>query len=293
MIENLTKEQEGKLEYYRDKWIKIGLSTESFSSEEATEIINHFQVDILKRKKTEVVILDNPIETWYACCNGDKNIDFVYPYQDGSFYASVFSYYDFFLSEDIVKIGADLKRKFNIWKATSKLGLIYPLEDICYVCKKPTQIRKQENGLHCETGMALEYEGWGFHALNGVVVPKYLVETPSEDLDIEFFKKEQNSDVKAEFIRKYGVERMLDLGKKIDTFERYDQEDQPWWWKSEYELWDMAPIFDEITYQPFLKMLNQTTKIWHVEAVSPNCFNLVDSIKERFNGRDMKIVSIS
>ena len=40
-------------------------------------------------------------------------------------------------------------------------------------------------------------------------------------------------------------------------------------------------------------MMNQTTKIWHMEAVSPNCRTLKDAIKERFGGREMKIVGIA
>jgi hypothetical protein len=40
-------------------------------------------------------------------------------------------------------------------------------------------------------------------------------------------------------------------------------------------------------------MLNQTTGIWHVEAVSPQCRTLKDAIKERFGGREMKIVAIA
>lgn len=86
---------------------------------------------------------------------------------------------------------------------------------------------------------------------------------------------------------------MLDMGKIVDSYENYpDQTNYSWWWKSEYELWDMSAIFDEIPYQPYLKMKNQTTGVWHVEAVSPNCKTLLEAIKERFGGREMKIVSI-
>jgi hypothetical protein len=40
-------------------------------------------------------------------------------------------------------------------------------------------------------------------------------------------------------------------------------------------------------------MQNQTTEIWHVEAVSPACRTLKDAIKERFGGKDMKILNIA
>ena len=85
---------------------------------------------------------------------------------------------------------------------------------------------------------------------------------------------------------------MIGVGKKVDSYINYDQEENPWWWKSEYELWDMGSVF-ELEYQPYVKMKNQTTGIWHVEAVSPACRTLVAAIKERFGGKEMRIVDIS
>jgi hypothetical protein len=63
--------------------------------------------------------------------------------------------------------------------------------------------------------------------------------------------------------------------------------------KSQYEVWDLKALFPGLEYQPFVKMLNQTTGIWHMEAVSPNCRNLKDALKERFGGRDMEIINIA
>lgn len=300
-IDKLTDEQIAKFPVYVDKWVSVGLNTDRFTQEEAEAIIWPFQEKILGTERTPVVLVDNPIDAWkkvcYHVCSGDDAKElmkkYIWPHLNGSFSVSVFSYYDFLIQEGIVELEPELLEKFNIWMATTKLGLIYPLKDLCVVCQKPKGIYRNEAGqLHRDGGMALEYEGWGFWCLNNIAVPQYLAETPAEDLDIEFFKKERNADIKAEFVRKYGVERMLDLGKKIDDYTKYDQEEQPWWWSSEYELWDMASIFEGLEYQPYLKMRNQTTQIWHVEAVSPNCRNLADAIKERFGGKEMKIVKI-
>jgi hypothetical protein len=171
----------------------------------------------------------------------------------------------------------------------------FPFDEVVFVSERPVHLAINAAGnLHDETQMAIRYaDGWGLYSLNGVTVPEYLVKTDAEALSIEFFKNEKNADVKAEFVRKFGVERMLDMGKKVDGFENYDQEENPWWWKSEYELWDMAAVFIGLEYQPFLKMRNQTTDIWHFEAVSPACRTIGDAIKERFGGRDMKIADIS
>jgi galactitol-specific phosphotransferase system IIC component len=55
----------------------------------------------------------------------------------------------------------------------------------------------------------------------------------------------------------------------------------------------MKKLFVGVKFAPHLKMLNQTTGVWHVEAVSPRCRSLQDAIKERFRGRELNILSIS
>jgi len=75
----------------------------------------------------------------------------------------------------------------------------------------------EKGQLHNESVKAIEYkDGYGFYYLNGIRVPESLVTTPAENLDIKFFQSEKNADIKAEFVRKYGVERMLNFGKKIE-----------------------------------------------------------------------------
>jgi hypothetical protein len=182
---------------------------------------------------------------------------------------------------------------YDMWEETSKIGLIYPLEDVCIVSEKPTVINLSDNQLHCEGGPALEYAGhssFKIFALNGVMVDEYLAVTPGEQLDLTYYNEIQNADQKTEFVRKFGVERMLELGKKIDSYDKYSDE---WWNKSEYELWDMSCLFQGVSYAPHLKMVNQTTNVFHVEAVSPQCRTLADAIKERLGGRDLKITAIA
>jgi hypothetical protein len=124
-------------------------------------------------------------------------------------------------------------------------------------------------------------------------VPEYLAVTPGHQLDLELYNKEQNADVKAEFVRKVGIERFLEMGKKLDTYANYDQEENPWWYNSEYELWDMQSLFPTLETAPFLKMVNQTTRIFHMEGVPPTCRDLPSAIKSRFGGRDMRIVNVA
>lgn len=312
MITELTQEQKDQLPIYAQKWIDIGTNTDRISFDRAFDIVNDVQEFLLKKARTPIILVDDPIEAWIACNyinNGTpvnevmakvaeyyatpkkdriKLENFSIPYLVGSFDASIWSFYEYF--QQVVGIDyGDVSKNFEIWKATSELGMIFPFDNVCVVTQKPITIKLNANRVaHCDGGPAIEYAGRGngitnikIFMLNGVRVPEWLAVTPSGNLTLEDYNKLTNADQKAEFVAKFGVERMLSLGKKIDSYENYDEE---WWTRSEYELWDMHTLFTGITYAPHLKMLNQTTGIWHVEAVSPDCKNLKDAIVERMGG---------
>lgn len=319
MITELTQEQKDAMPRYVKKWIDIGTATNRLSYDETVDIIHNVQEKLLKTKKTPVVIVNNPIEAWIACNyvkegakpnellkkvdeyfenkkNGKKNIQlesFSMPYLNGSFDAAVFSFYDYFRAE----VGIDYKEvneNYDIWQSTSKIGLIFPFDDVVIVSQKPTTIKlNEQNQAHCDGGPAIEYAGHGdikIYMLNGVRVPEWLAVTHSQKIDLSRYNEIKNADVKTEFIRKVGIERMLDFGKHIDSHKNYKNE---WWTKSQYELYDMSKLFEGVAYAPHVKMLNQTTKVWHVEAVSPDCKNLADAIKERQNGEELDIQVIA
>ena len=254
MVIKLTKKQEAKLAEYRDKWLKIGLSTESPSFEETKKIIDGVYTHLLNKITVPIVVLDNPYLTWIAVSQyvlksnqvedqvsnqvrnqvedqvedqvwdqvsnqvrnqvwdqvrnqvwdqvwdqvrnqvwdqvwdqvedqvmeNKKLIEFSYPYLDGNFMSSYFSYYEYFLQELKIKIDKNTLSKFNIYKETSKLSLIYPFDDICFVCKKPTEIHFNENKvLHNDKGASIKYGGdFELYHLNGVLVDKKIVITP-------------------------------------------------------------------------------------------------------------------
>lgn len=176
----------------------------------------------------------------------------------------------------------------DIWYDLAKsCGWCYTYENMVFVCEKPCEIHLNDKGrLHKDGDMALKYsDGHGLYVLNGVQVPKYLVITPTGGLDVSFFQKEKNADIKAQFIRKYGIDRMVHLGKSIDSYKNYSNGE--WWNKSEYELIDMANIFESIDYAPHIKMINQTVKgLYHLEAVSPECKNLEQAMNFREKTRE-------
>lgn len=56
MITELTKEQEEQLAVYKDKWLKIGLSTEPFTFDEAKELVDFYYKNIAKKDTVPIVI---------------------------------------------------------------------------------------------------------------------------------------------------------------------------------------------------------------------------------------------
>jgi len=322
MIEKLTDAQEAMKPEYIKRYIEIGTNTDRLDYDKTLDIVNAVQVELLNQEKTPVVIFDNPIEAWIACnyaANGFRPNDlkscvadfftgkkpdfkienFVFPSLCGCFDASIFGFYDFFKNEVGVSFG-DKTEKYDIWRRTCELGLIFNVHnvsdhDVCIVTEKPSLVKlNEQNRIHCDGGTAVEYAGEyepiKIYALNGTVVPDWLAIEHSQAIDLEKYSTITNADAKMEFVRKVGQERLLHLGTLVDSHLKYDKE---WWTKSKYELWDMKAIFPTIDYAPHLKMLNQTTKVWHLEAVSPNCRLIQDAINDRLNRDDIEIVAIA
>jgi hypothetical protein len=379
MTEKLTKEQESKLSEYRDRWIKIGLSTDRINRPDAIKRWREFDRIILKNKKeVPIVFLNSPLETWIAVCmfktiqvrsqvdsqvwrqvgsqvdsqvrrqvwnqvwsqvdsqvesqvrsqvwrqvdsqvesqvgsqveiqvesqvdsqvrsqvrsqiwsKVDSQVEsFIYPYLNTSFWAGYYGYYDFINKE--LGITFNKQKEWDLLMSLRDLSWIYPFEDICFISEKPIKINMKDGRLHCDGGASVEYaDGFKCWSLHGIKVPQYLSETPSEQLDISFFEKEKNADVRTEFVRKYGVERLLDLGNKIDDWKKYNQE---WWNKSEYELWDLGKLFN-LNHAYHLKMKNQSVDgVFHVEAVGPECDTLPKAIQYRLKGKSDLITNI-
>jgi hypothetical protein len=321
-IDKLTPEQEAKMPAYVQKWIDIGTNTDRLDPVRTKKTIDQYRALINRPVDVPMIILDNPLEAWAAChlitnfgvriedlnaeldgvFNGNpKKYDIPpaqLPWQSGSFFAATFSFYDFMFEEVGVEIDAELYAKYKTWEATSQIGCIYPMEEYTIVSEKPTEIHlnfNAANRLHRDGGPALTYAGRGnlkVYSLNGVRVPEYIAVTPEEKLDLDYYKTITNADIKAEFVRKAGIERFKELGTLLDTYKNYQGEEYIKWHDSQYELWDMEAIFDGLSSAPYLSMVNQTTSIFHFEGVSPDCQDLKSAIKQRLGGRDMVIKEI-
>jgi hypothetical protein len=319
-ITELTPEQQAKMPEYVDKWIGIGTNTDRLDPEKTRKTIDGYRKLIGMEVDVPLLVVKNPIEGWVAntlavqgvvysdiltemeaVFNGNpkkrKIPKATLPWQSGSFFASSFSFYDYMFEVVGVELTSELWARYKTWEATAQLGCIYPLESMTIVSEKPLEIHLNEaRVLHRDGGPALVYDGLGdfkIYSLNGVDVPQWLAETDAENLDLQSYHSISNADVRAEFVRKVGIERFCDIGKVVDSYRSYDKTYHDWWHKSEYELYDMSTLFDGLDYAPYLKMTNQTTGIFHMEGVSPACRTVGQALKERFGGRDFVISAVA
>ena len=153
-------------------------------------------------------------------------------------------------------------------------GWVLVFEEHAIIQDRPTELHINEGILHCEDGPAVAYsDGFAVYCLNGVGVPDWLVTTPVKEMDMHELPKIANAQVRAEFVRKVGIDRVIyKLSKKV-----IDK-------KGEYELHDID--LGDKEYRPYLKMHNPSVpEIWHVEGVHPDCKTVEAALKWR-NGTE-------
>ena len=285
MITNLTKVQTDKFPEYVREWVARGLTTKQRSLDDAIIDFGNFQKYILKKEIAPVVILNSPLECRVAVCltkalfqesncqvgsqvqsqvesqvwsQVESQVpNFVYPYFDCQFQASWFSFYEF-VKNELGVIYPNLK-EYEYLKNCIGYGMVFPLDELCIVCQPPTEIHRNTNGLHNENGPALTYSGQNeIYALNGVTMDKQYVLAKAEDISSQDVLRETNIEVRRELLRKVEIERLLnDLPHKL--LEK----------RGNYELFSIS-LSEEIKDARYLKMLNPSINVFHLEGVAPN-----------------------
>jgi len=273
MIEKLTKKQESKIPEYVSKWTALGLTTTQRTITDAKIDFFKFQKIILKKNNPpEVILLNSPLE-----CNRKikkmyfKDIDKMkcfYPYFDCQYWSGWCSFYEFMEKE--LGIEYTNKDEYDAMCACIGYGMVYPLDEICIVCQPPTIIKKNANGLHCEDGPALSYNGDNeLYAINGVVMPKEYVLTSSHEITSEMIFKETNAEIRRELIRKVGLEQVFEKmpHKLLDT-------------QGNYQLYSIT-LSEEVVDARYLKMTNPSIGVFHIEGVSPEITTVKDALQWR------------
>lgn len=286
MIKKLTKEQIFKISDYVERGLQMGLSIQEVSDELIRNSVNEICTKILQRPELLIVIVDNPYIAHIAVCMTSQGKDipltadtewflknkpkklfsFVWPYIDGHFFSAFFAFYDYM--EEVLKI--KLKDTYAIFKNILNFELLYPLEKINIVSRKPIEINMLNGRLHADGKPALKYKGdFCLWSLNGIIVSQEIAETPASKLSPKLVLSEKNVQVRSEILKKIGAEKVI---KELDSILIEQSSD------GVYFLYSV-PLDSDVTAM-YLKMKNPSTGEWHFECVEGN------TIKEALAWRD-------
>lgn len=296
MITKLTKKQEKQIQEYVEKYIKIAFSTgPSPRGPETKEMIAKIYKEFKGQEAPKQIIhVKSPLEAWKKIKELYSNDDigsFCWPYLDGSYSANVFAYYDFM--REVMGIKFE-NSHYDLWKQTINYGMIFTLDDVCVISDKAEKISYNENfDFHCDGAPAFVYGGDDpieFYRLNRVDCPKWLVMTAAEDIDPMKIHEITNAEVRREFVRKVGLDRIVHKlgGKIIDTEEIQVKTPHNPDWVCKYELLEVN--YGNNTKRRVLKMPNPSMEgIFHVEYVPIECETVRDAMNFRLNRTEDEI----
>lgn len=173
-IDKLTAAQEAMLEVYRDKWIKIGLSTDRVDPAQAEEAVKLLYKCGGLSAPDKIVFANGPLHAKKILGERSGTESCVY----GSHEAAWLSFYDFMQNE----VGIDLEGKLDgLWAVAKTCGWVSCYDTLAVVQDRPVHIKMDEdNRLHSETGPAILYaDGFAVYAWHGVRVPSNWIENKS------------------------------------------------------------------------------------------------------------------
>lgn len=295
MIDKMPKAED--MAAWCEKWIEKGLCTDPCPRNE--EDVLTFCHKVLDRPTIKKVIwADGPRDTWSKVIKQtikerklkgkdaeavkeylQKN--FIWAHFQGQFEVSWFAHFSF-MEEHMGVTG--YPEEYHIALKMLDYGPLYPLDEAIVVCDRMSKMRMREVERggerikipHADGAPSIEYrDGSKLYHLNGVSVPEWLVMTPEGELDAKKFAEIDNVEVRREFIRKMGVERIIDHldSKLLDS-------------KDEYELYEVN-LGNDIEPTPVLKMENPSLQgVFHMEFVPRGTKTVAEAIKAR-NGSDL------
>lgn len=175
----------------------INIEVAKIMSNEIDNLFKYYSEDYLKEEMYSVKDL---LDAFWV---GNHNSNWVGYYQ---FYQNTFNFKT--IDDDMLDILVQLTKKTH-W--------IIPTEDVCLISDFPIVF----HGVHKDGAPCISYsDKLSIWALNGIQVPKYIAETPSKELNPEHYLGIESINIKAEFIKKFGIDKLIKLGEVIEDIKK-------------------------------------------------------------------------
>lgn len=210
VIQDLTPEQDAKLESYYEKWLAVGLQTGPR---------DHKAIEAALRKIYECAGLKPPARfVWgpspvavarMVDTEGGKEFGDPGRACYGTHDAGWLGFYDFMRTE--LGLVEETNELVGLTEAAQAgTGWFWPFEEVCFVSELPTVISQDAEGrLHAESGPALAYsDGTEVYAWHDVNVPKDVILNP-KGITTAQIDGEQNAEIRRVMIERYGQERYI------------------------------------------------------------------------------------
>jgi len=278
----LTPEQEALLPAWRQEWLDIGIQAGPCNRALVEPAVD-LAYELLGYQHQTVEFVPSPFAAQREIGKRQGNLTKeTSPWFWGQHEAYWVSYY-LFMQEIVGKPQLDPVKLALMADLCRGGGWVYLFERGAFVCDRPrVSFQQSPNGiqLHNEHGPAIEYEDdLKIYALNGIVVPSWLVLKRAADLDPATLTALMNVEVRREFVRKVGIERIVQTlapTGPIDTATFHTEDGRPHF----YELYRFRVHEDFWTY---LKMRNPSVDLFHVEGVPNNCQTVREALEFRWN----------
>jgi hypothetical protein len=176
----------------------------------------------------------------------------------------------------MIEYGANLSFS-NMWEAMfDGENLFKQHRNKKFILQVDLALQDNIGNLHSDSGAAFisgEEEFFFLHGLNLGSENAKWVTTPAEKLDPQEILAIPNVDLRREMIRKKGIEQLLDglFSRILDT-------------QGNYTLYSVLLGRDTASACNFLKMLNPSIGVWHMEGVPNNIRTVRDALLWRNNG---------
>lgn len=205
-IEKLTPEQEAKMPEYREKWLNIGLSTDS-DMDKAKHFakMSYEKAGLTPPPDDKFEIYDSPMASVKALMQrGVPAQECLDAHIYGCHDAPWLGFYEFFKNE--CGMEEEISVLDGLFGMAKHCGWWAPMEDFCVLTKKPVEVHmdRERGRLHNPDGPAVRYaDGFSVWHIDGVRLNEKIVMRPQELTTEEINDEGTDLDVRRIMVSRY------------------------------------------------------------------------------------------